>query len=158
MENGNQSQKEEWYIKVNGQQVQVTEEVYKAIRSENNHIREMMREEFRCAQANFAHCDGDCQHCGSYVTGNVTSLDELNIAQLAANDDIEAEYIRKDTWHRVCHYADAISSHGADILKLRILYEFSFSTISSILGISRQTVHRKYQKILDVLRSSRSIL
>ena len=52
-----------WYLTVNGSRVEVTEEVYRAYRFENNRVHKLAWHERRCAQPNFAHCNGDCLSC-----------------------------------------------------------------------------------------------
>ena len=156
MESGHQLQKKEQRIKVNGQYVQVTEEVYQAIRKQNNHIRWLMRREARCTQTNFAHCHGDCEHCKRHVTGKIISLEGLNddcLSALADETDIEDEYIRKETWRAIYRYADQTASNGAAILRLYIEYGLSFSEISSVMGIPKMTAYKRARKILNQLRT-----
>ena len=147
----------ERYVKVNGEQICVSEEVYREIRAQNNHARWKMRCEHRCAQAVYAHCDGDCQRCRYQVTGSIASLDAFNtdkLSILSSGIDIEAEFIRAETWRMVYHCADQVAKDGAAILKLYIEYDLSLAQISTELGIPKTTVHLRIMTILERLRVS----
>ena len=144
------------FVFVNGERVQVTEEVYQTIRAQNNHERWKMRCENRCTLVKYAECRGDCQHCRCHTTGKITSLDALNAEKMSFMDaqiDIEADFIRRETWQFIYQCADEVIDRGAAILRLYVENDYSFHEISEALGIPYSTIRWRINRILRELRA-----
>lgn len=156
MEFNSSSDLHEHYLLVHGKPVSVSEETYKMVRAQNNHIRWLMRKEFRCSQVCFSHCNGDCFRCRYLTIGKITSLDTLTadmLPELASDTDIEADYIRKESWDRLLRYANRVVKKGAVLLYLRFVQGLTFQEIATELNVSVSTVHRRTTVLLKKLKS-----
>ena len=110
-----------WYLTVNGNRVEVTEEVYRAYRFENNRVHKLAWHERRCAQPNFAHCNGDCLSCSWHTSGTVRSIDATVSdyqAELASNECVEDTVIADLTMGCIYRQADSLVKDGALILQM----------------------------------------
>ena len=69
--------KKNYYWTVRGERVEVTEEVYLGILSENERVRRLARNEQRCARTDSLYCLGDCSECRYRMAGMLRELSEF---------------------------------------------------------------------------------
>ena len=110
MENENKTRT----LKVRGQEVEVSEEVYRAyirpIRAEQRR----KRREWKCRKLSetgkyYVRCKERCENCPYYLAGNsalgnITSLDKLADSEVEIEDkdsDFETDYIERETTRRI---------------------------------------------------------
>ena len=125
----------QFYIRVNGQEVEVTEEVYRAYVRPVSALRRRERRESRCLvkgrRYGLVRCKADCGKCPYYSAGNklrggVLSLDALreagydfpdvvkttvllqSIGDFAAMNAVYAEFFTGDKPARVCYEVAAL--------------------------------------------------
>ena len=75
-----------YYWTVRGQHVEITEEVYLGILSENERVRRLARNEQRCARTNSLYCLGDCSECKYRMAGMFRELSDKSLQVISSED------------------------------------------------------------------------
>lgn len=98
----------QFYVTIKGEQIEVTEEVYRAYVRPIRAIQRRQRRDWKCRiigkKGNLVRCPYKCDECpyamaGNLPTGNVLSLDkfkELGVEILDKEFDLERMYIEKE--------------------------------------------------------------
>ena len=73
--------------------------------------------------------------------------------ELAAPDDLEEDFIRRETLERLAFALKALQPEERDIIVLRYYREKTLTEISRLTGISYGMVKVKHKKTLETLRS-----
>ncbi len=156
-------------LKIRGQEVEVSEEVYRAyvrpIRAEQR----QKRRQWKCQKlsetgGHYVRCKERCENCPYYLAGNsalgnVTSLDKLVDCEVEIEDresDLEANYIERETQEE--EYANlhaAIATLTRKEQRLINLIYFEGKTIDevgAILGVSHQAISKAKKKIIEKIR------
>lgn len=146
-----------WYLTVNGSKVEVTEEVYRAYRYENNRVHKLAWHERRCSQPNFAHCNGDCLTCSWHTSGilwsiNVTESDYQ--AELASDECVEDTVLNDLTMRRIYEQADSLVKDGALILQMRFGEKMSIRGISKQLRVSHTAIKKRIGILLEYFKTN----
>ena len=158
-------------LKIRGQEVEVSEEVYRAyvrpIRAEQR----QKRRQWKCQKlsetgGHYVRCKERCENCPYYLAGNsalgnVTSLDKLVDCEVEIEDresDLEANYIERETQEE--EYANlhaAIATLTRKEQRLINLIYFEGKTIDevgAILGVSHQAISKAKKKIIEKIRKT----
>ncbi len=146
-----------WYLKVNGEKVAVSHEVYRTIRQENNSVHYQARTEFRCVQENYAQCWGDCQNCRWHTNGRMETISlmvEDRAITLVSSQDVESEVLSRLTMEKVYAVADTVVPQGGQILRLRFEENLSNREIADRLGICHGTVDYRLKKLIQYFREN----
>ena len=156
-------------LKIRGQEVEVSEEVYRAyvrpIRAEQR----QKRRQWKCQKlsetgGHYVRCKERCENCPYYLAGNsalgnVTSLDNLVDCEVEIEDresDLETNYIERETKEE--EYANlhaAIATLTRKEQRLINLIYFEGKTIDevgAILGVSHQAISKAKKKIIEKIR------
>ena len=156
-------------LKIRGQEVEVSEEVYRAyvrpIRAEQR----QKRRQWKCQKlsetgGHYVRCKERCENCPYYLAGNsalgnVTSLDKLVDCEVEIEDresDLEANYIEREMQEE--EYANlhaAIATLTRKEQRLINLIYFEGKTIDevgAILGVSHQAISKAKKKIIEKIR------
>ncbi len=156
-------------LKIRGQEVEVSEEVYRAyvrpIRAEQR----QKRRQWKCQKlsetgGHYVRCKERCENCPYYLAGNsalgnVTSLDNLVDCEVEIEDresDLEANYIERETQEE--EYANlhaAIATLTRKEQRLINLIYFEGKTIDEVgamLGVSHQAIIKAKKKIIEKIR------
>ena len=156
-------------LKIRGQEVEVSEEVYRAyirpIRAEQR----QKRRQWKCQKlsetgGHYVRCKERCENCPYYLAGNsalgnVTSLDNLVDCEVEIEDresDLEANYIERETKEE--EYANlhaAIATLTRKEQRLINLIYFERKTIDevgAIFGVSHQAISKAKKKIIEKIR------
>ena len=146
-----------WYLTVNGSRVEVTEEVYRAYRFENNRVHKLAWHERRCAQPNFAHCNGDCLTCSWHASGilrsiNITKSDYQ--AELASNECVEETVLTGLIMSCIYKQADSLVRDGALILQMRFGERLSIREIAKRLGVSHTAINKRLGILLEYFKNN----
>ena len=131
-----------WYLTVNGSRVEVTEEVYRAYRFENNRVHKLAWHERRCAQPNFAHCNGDCLSCSWHTSGTLRSIDATVSdyqAELASNECVEDTVLSDLTMRCIYEQAARLVRDGALIFQMHFEEGMSIREIAKHLRVSHMS-------------------
>ena len=156
-------------LKIRGQEVEVSEEVYRAyvrpIRAEQR----QKRRQWKCQKlsetgGHYVRCKERFENCPYYLAGNsalgnVTSLDNLVDCEVEIEDresDLETNYIERETKEE--EYANlhaAIATLTRKEQRLINLIYFEGKTIDevgAILGVSHQAISKAKKKIIEKIR------
>ena len=147
-----------YYWTVRGQYVEITEEVYRGILSENERVRRLARNEQRCARTNSLYCLGDCSECKYRMAGMFRELSDKSLQVISsedADDSVEEKVIRKMTVERVYEHADQVVPDGAQILRLRFIEGMNSREIAGRIGISHTVVNRRLTRLMAYFQANK---
>ncbi len=148
-----------YYWTVRGQHVEITEEVYLGILSENERVRRLARNEQRCARTNSLYCLGDCSECKYRMAGMFRELSDKSLQVISsedADDSVEEKVIRKMTVERVYEHADQVVPDGAQILRLRFIEGMNSREIAGRIGISHTVVNRRLTRLMAYFQANKN--
>ena len=160
-------EQKQFYVTVNGQKVEVSEEVYRAYVRPIRAQQRAKRRNWRCIvlaeKYGLVRCKEDCNQCpyalqGNVPTGNETSLDKLCEAGFDApsSGDIEADLIEsEERGEQSAKLHDAIKQLNKRQQYLIIEFYFNGKThteISRVLGIDRSSVSKAIARALATLK------
>ena len=151
------TENQSWYLTVGRQKVEVTEEMYRAYRAENNHVRKRAWYEHRCAQVNFAHCSGDCLACSWHTSGNMMSIDVTTSdyrTGLASHESVEDAVLNSITMNSIYAQADCLVKNGSLILQLRFEECMSVRDMAKLLGLSHTAIIKRMRIMLKYFKTN----
>ena len=146
-----------YFIPVNGDPIEVSEEVYRAYYQPiwNTRYHAQQNSECRCTKTQLWKCDGVCPGCPFYTAGKKVSIDtpiggeddELVLADTLADDTPTAESILMDEELLKALYdeLDRLDPEGKRICGL--LMHHSEREAAEIMGMARSTFKRHWDKI-----------
>ena len=146
-----------WYLTVNGNKVEVTEEVYRAYRYENNRVHKKTRVESRCAQPDFSRCSGDCLSCPWHTAGILTSLEPCkanDFTELTTDEHMEDSVLNDLNIKRIYEQADCLVKDGAMILQRRFDEELSVREIAKQLGVSHTAINKRMRILFKYFKTN----
>ena len=153
-------QKKSWYQVVNGEKVEVSEQVYEEIRRDNNTIRYHAHLEQSCAQTSYRSCCGDCWTCKWHIQGQVESYDNIDPERnlsCASSIDIETEVLSQMILENVYRKADEIFGNGSEILKMRFEENLPVREIAKRLGVSHVSVLNRLDVMLNYFKAHKKV-
>lgn len=156
-------------LKIRGQEVEMSEEVYRAyirpIRAEQRR----KRREWRCRVLSksggyYVRCNQKCETCPYYLAGNsalgnVTSLDSLVDCEVEIEDkqsDIETNYIEKETKQE--EYANlyaaiaTLTPRQQKMVRMIYFEGKSQEEVREMFGVSKSAISHAMERIYDSLR------
>ena len=158
----------QFYIKVNGRKVPVSEEVYRAyvrpVRTEQRSRRRAWRCVIRGEKYGLVRCKGDCANCayalsGNAPTGNCTSLDALRGMgfDMQSPDDIEETMIDRDEQIEMSaklHEAIGRLNERQQYIVREIFFNGkTHEEVRRTIGISKSSMSEAYHNILKLLKN-----
>lgn len=156
-------------LKIRGQKVEVSEEVYRAyirpIRAEQRR----KRREWKCRMLSesgsyYVRCTKKCETCPYYLAGNsalgnVTSLDRLVDCEVEIEDkqsDIETNYIERETMQEeyMNLYAaiTTLTQRQQEMVRMIYFEGKSQEEVSTIFGVTKSAISHAMERIYDSLR------
>ncbi len=160
-------EQKQYYVIVNGQRVEVTEEVYRAyvrpVRTQQRAERRNWRCVIKAERYGFVRCKKDCDKCpyamqGNAPTGNETSLETLRESGYDAPSmlDMESDLIeREERVEQSARVHEAIKQLNERQQYLIAEFYFKGKThteISRALGIDRTSVTKAIARALAALK------
>lgn len=157
----------QFYLKVNGRKVEVSEAVYRAYVRPITAFQRRERRESRCLvkgeRYGLVRCKGDCDKCPYYSAGNklqggVLSLDALFEAghDEAADADIEVELSdreEKENKAAALHRAIAqLNERQRQMVKMIYFEGKTQEEVAEYYGIGKQAVSNAMQRIYAALK------
>ena len=141
------------YIEIDGQQIPVTEEVYRAYKRPLWAAHKRKERERRCRDEHGNRCMKDCSQCNRQRTGSVLSLDKLTEDGFDISDPIDLAQLIEDGVVRV---ALQIALDGLDPLDRQIIDLFSAGKtereIAVISKMSQKGINKRKTRIFTFLR------
>ena len=152
-----QNNDKKYFIPVNGNPIEVSEEVYRAYYQPiwNTRYHAQKNGECRCTKAQLWKCDGVCPGCPFYAAGKKVSIDtpiggeddELTLGDTLADDAPSAESILmdKELLDALYDELNRLDPEGKRICELLIYH--SEREAADIMGMARSTFKRHWAKI-----------
>ena len=151
-----------YFIPIDGQTIEVSEEVYRAYYRPiwNTRYHAQKNGECRCTKAQIWKCDGVCPGCPFYAAGKKVSIDtviggeddDLTLGNTLADDAPTADSILMDEELLKALYdeLDRLDPEGKRICEL--MMHHSEREAAEIMGMARSTFKRHWAKIRAVLQ------
>ena len=125
----NNSGKKTYYIKINQDYIEITEEIYKVCKSSYDKLRYTYKQEVAHSVSHYEDMDIATSFC---LHQNVSAINKL---------------LLKDLTSTIYSEIDQLNSTDRKIAILFFIYEYNFSEISRILDLPRKTVTYRKNKI-----------
>lgn len=141
------------YIEIDGNQIPVTEDVYRAYKRPLWAEHKRKEREKRCRSINGNRCTDDCSQCNKQRTGSVLSLDKFAEDGFDIADPIDCTHPIEDE-----QIIEALHIALAELTPLDHQIVDLFSTgksereIAAIVGMSQKGINRRKAKIFTDLR------
>jgi RNA polymerase sigma factor (sigma-70 family) len=145
------------YIKIDGKEIPVTEEVYRAYKRPAWAEHKRKEREKRCLISNgkggTKRCTSDCSQCTKQRTGSVLSLDKFNADGFDVPDSINIDELVEDKLllEELFAALDELDPENRRITKLFSMGKTE-REIAKDIGISQKTVNNRKPKIFAQLR------
>ena len=151
--NDNQQTITQRYIEIDGQQIPVPEEVYRAYKRPLWAEHKRKEREKRCIGSNGNRCAGDCSKCDKQRTGSVLSLDKFTDEGFEVADTIDLAELIADKLIFEELYA---ALEDLDPENRRIMELFSIGKsereIATDIGLSQKAINKRKAKLFSQLR------
>lgn len=150
--NDNQQQITRRYIEIDGQQVPVNEEVYRAYKRPAWAEHKRKEREKRCRDENGNRCTGDCSKCKKQRTGSVLSLDRFTDEGFEAADAVDmVELIAEKLLFEELYAAlEELDPDNRRIMKLFSIGK-SEREIATDIGLSQKAINKRKTKLFSQL-------
>lgn len=141
------------FIEIDGQQIPVTEEVYRAYKRPLWAERKRQEREKRCRGEKGNRCTKDCSKCDKQRTGSVLSLDKFIEEGFEVADSVDIAELVADK-QLLEELAAALNELDPQNRRIAELFGEGLSErqIASQVGLSQKTVNKRKAKIFDQLR------
>jgi RNA polymerase sigma factor (sigma-70 family) len=155
--NENQQTTTEPYLTIDGQQITVTEENYRAYKRPAWAERKRKEREKRCVISNgrggTKRCTDDCGKCDKQRTGSVLSLDKFTEDGFEVADPVDIAELVADKLLLEELYA-ALDELDPDNRRIMELFSIGKSEreIANDIGLSQKTINKRKTKLFTQLR------
>lgn len=149
----NQQPTTQRYILINGKQIPVTEEVYRAYKRPAWAERKRKERQKRCRDKNGNRCTGDCSKCDKQRTGSVLSLDKFTEDGFEVADPVDIAELVVDKLLLEELYA-ALEELDPDNRRIMELFSIGKSEreIAVDIGLSQKAINKRKTKLFSQLR------
>jgi RNA polymerase sigma factor (sigma-70 family) len=143
----------EYYLPIDGQEIPVSEEVYRAYKRPLWAEHKRKEREKRCRDENGHRCTKDCSKCDKQRTGSVLSLDKFNEEGFEVADSVDiAELVAEKLLLE--ELVAALNELDPQNRRIAELYGEGLSEreIAAQVGLSQKGVNKRKTKIFNQLR------
>ena len=160
MENKNKR----FYLTIRGQEVEVSEEVYRAyiqpVRAERRRKQRAFRCKIKGKKGNLVRCQKDCRECtyalsGHNALGNSLSLDRMKDEGVDIEDrrlDVEQNYIDEEEKRELYAAISKLTPRQKELVEMIYFEEKSQEEVADMLGISQCTISLTLKKAAETLK------
>ena len=160
MENKNKT----FYLTIRGQEVEVSEEVYRAyiqpVRAERRRKQRAFRCKIKGKKGNLVRCQKDCRECpyalsGHNALGNSLSLDRMKDEGVDIEDrrlDVEQNYIDEEEKRELYAAISKLTPRQKELVEMIYFEEKSQEEVADMLGISQCTISLTLKKAAETLK------
>ncbi len=144
----------EYYIEIEGQEISVSEEVYRAYKRPVWTEHKRKERSKRCIGKNGIRCTGDCSKCDKQRIGSILSLDAFEEDGFELSDpspepaDIVADKLLLEELFKALDELDPDSRRICEL----IAQGATEREIAAVLGIHQSTLNYRKRKLLAQLR------
>ncbi len=155
--NDNQQTTTEPYLKIDGQQITVTEESYRAYKRPAWAERKRIEREKRCVISNgrggTKRCTDDCSKCDKQRTGSVLSLDKFTEEGLEAVESVDLTELVADKllFEELYKALEELDPDNRRIMELFSIGK-SEREIAADIGLSQKAINKRKIKLFAQLR------
>lgn len=140
-------------IEIDGQQISVSEEVYRAYKRPAWAEHKRKEREKRCRDENGNRCTEDCSKCDRQLTGSVLSLDRFADEGFEVADTIDLSELMADKLLFEELYA-ALEELDPDNRRIMELFSIGKTEreIATDIGLSQKAINKRKTKLFSQLR------
>lgn len=143
----------QFYIEIDGEQIPVTEEVYRAYKRPLWAEQKRNERAKRCRKADGNRCTEDCSQCGKQRTGSILSLDKLaedgfDIADPTDFTQLIEDEVVIEALHNAMDELDPLDRQIVDLFSAGK----SEREIAAVVGMSQKGVNKRKLRIFTELR------
>ncbi len=145
-----------WHLTIEGQQIPVTEEVYRAYKQPLWAEHKRQEREKRCVisdgKGRTKRCMEDCSKCNLQRTGSVLSLDKLTMDGFDASDSLDIADLVTDKLllEELFAALDELDPENRRIIELFSLGK-SERDIAADIGLSQKAINKRKKKLFTEL-------
>lgn len=144
----------ERYVEIDGQQIPVTEEVYRAYKRPLWAEHKRKERAKRCRDQNGRRCTKDCRTCGKAREGSVLSLDKFaddgyEVADPADMADLVADKLLLEL---LSDALDTLEPDERSLIDALFYKDRTVREYAAEIGVSHQAVVKRKQKVIEKLR------
>jgi len=143
------------FIDLDGRQISVSEEVYRAYKRPVWAERKRRDRWSRCRKPDGSRCDGDCGQCSRQRSGSMLSLEqsrEIGYEPADVSADVEAIVFNQLLLEQLMRYLDELDSDSRRLCLL-IGEGVSEREIAAAAGISQSTLNYRKNRLFAKLRN-----
>ncbi len=144
----------ERFIEIDGQQIPVNEDVYRAYKRPLWTERKRKERSTRCRDVKGNRCIKDCKTCPKVREGGVVSLNQLNDAGYEASDPINMEELIADKllFEQLYAALDKLTIEENELIADLFFQAKSERDVADRLGLSQKAVNKRRHRTLEKLR------
>ena len=159
-----ENQNKRFYLKVKGQEVEVSEAVYRAyiqpIRAERRRKQRAFRCKVKGKKGNLVRCQKDCRECpyalaGHNALGNNLSLDRMNDEGVDMEDrrlDVEQNYIAEEDKKELYAAIAQLTPRQKELVQLIYFEGKTQEQVAEILGVAQATISVTLERAIENLK------
>lgn len=159
-----ENEEKRFYLKVKGQEVEVSEAVYRAYKRADRAERKRKQRMWRClvprekARKSFLkRCTKDCSRCpyGVQAKNSIVSLDGLRedgYEETDCKQDVESDLFAEEEKQALYQGIRRLSKRQQEIIRLIYFEEKSQEDVADILGITQGTVSVTLERAVENLK------
>ena len=142
------------YIEIDGEQIPVSEEVYRAYKRPLWAECKRKERAKRCRDENGFRCTKDCRTCEKTRDGSVLSLDKFNDEGYEVADSVDLAELAADKLllEQLVKALDDLDPDERSLINALFYNDRTERDYASEVGISHQAVGKRKQKVIDKLR------
>ncbi len=153
-----------FYLTIKGQEVEVSEEVYRAyiqpVRAERRRKQRAFRCKIKGKKGNLVRCQKACRECpyalsGHNALGNNLSLDRMKDDGVEVEDrrlDVEQNYIEREEKRELYAAIEQLTPRQKTLVRMIYFDGMSQEEVAARLSMSKQAVSNSMQRIYASLR------
>lgn len=151
--NDNQRTTTQRYIEIDGQQISVTEEVYRAYKRPIWAEHKRKEREMRCRDEKGNRCNRDCSKCDKQRTGSVLSLDKFAEEGFDVADTVDIAELVADKllFEELYKSLEELDPENRRIMELFSIGK-SEREIADDIGLSQKAINKRKTKLFAQLR------
>lgn len=165
MENENKR----FYLKIRGQEVEVSEEVYRAYTRPIRAEQRKQRRQWKCQKlsetgGHYVRCKERCENCPYYLAGNNATGNKLSLDRMADegveiedyNVDLESQYIERETQEEensnLYMAISKLTPRQREMVRMIYFEGKSQEEVRNYFGIAKSSMAEAMQRIHNALR------
>ncbi len=143
------------FIEIDGEQILVTEDVYRAYKRPLWAEHKRKERAKRCRDENGFRCTKDCRTCEKSREGSILSLDKFNDEGYEVADSVDLAELMADKLllEQLVEALDDLDPDERSLISALFYNDRTERDYASEVGISHQAVGKRKQKVIEKLRS-----